>query len=576
MKHIFELWPFLKLKRKKQLILLLISVVLSSLIDVVSIGALFPFLALLTEGSELNPILLSFLEGLFNTKNLNEIISMAAVFFIILVLLAGVFRVFVLWMQTRISFGIGADLSVDVMGNILTQKYEYIKSNKSSDVVATVVKKIDLVVVQGVFPSLVILSSLILLTFFSASILLISPIVFFSLLITLASIYLLLYKIVKGRLRRYSVIVSVKTNDIVEVIQEVIGGIREGFLNNTIGQSISKFKKIDLILRRVQGNFRIISGSPKYMLESLGISAIAFMAYTGNSSGAESSIAYLGTAALALQRMLPNIQTIYASLGSVKVSTSVVLDIISFLKLKKISISHIKPNKTSGLSFKNNIKLNNVIFGYQKNTNSIVEGANIEIFKGDYVGIIGVSGSGKSTILDLISGLLQPTSGALEIDGVRIDSHNSKKWHNHIAYVSQDVFLINGTILENIILSDETGKVVDHKRLKESLVIANIADFVEQLPEGIDTYVGEKGGDLSGGQRQRIGIARAIYKDCDVLILDEITSSLDENNSKNIISLIENIKSKLTIISVSHDLQSLKNCDYILNVENKDISTIKD
>ena len=219
--------------------------------------------------------------------------------------------------------------------------------------------------------------------------------------------------------------------------------------------------------------------------------------------------------------------------------------------------------------YKHSLKFKDVNFSYKKNEN-ILENFNFEINKGSFVGIFGNSGSGKSTLLNLICGLIDPVSGKISVDSKDI-SINIANWRKQIGYVSQDIILLNDSIQNNIIFGAEN---IDTKRIQEILKKTKLDEFVLSLKNGLNTKVGERAIKISGGQKQRIGIARALYREPSLLILDEATSALDSKTSNQIIDTINDFKSNMTIIFVSHDLKILKNCDFIYELKNKQLQII--
>ena len=226
--------------------------------------------------------------------------------------------------------------------------------------------------------------------------------------------------------------------------------------------------------------------------------------------------------------------------------------------------SELKDTSTP-ITFAKEIVLDNISFSYSADAQPILQDLSLTIPKGSRIGFIGETGSGKSTLLDIIMGLLQPTSGALKIDGDRIDSSNLRAWQKHVAHVPQSIFLADGTIAENIAFGLPLDQI-DEVRVRQAAEQAQIHDIIEKLPNGYQTIVGERGVRLSGGQRQRLGIARAIYKQADVIIFDEATSALDNETEKAVMEAIDQLSNELTILVIAHRLSTLKNCTQIIKL----------
>ena len=217
--------------------------------------------------------------------------------------------------------------------------------------------------------------------------------------------------------------------------------------------------------------------------------------------------------------------------------------------------------------FQKVIQLNNLWFRYQKNTSWVLSKINLKIPKGSIIGFIGTTGSGKSTLLDIIMALLHPSKGSIEVDGVEINANNYRGWQSHIAHIPQTIYLSDTTIAENIAFGLPKDQI-DYKRVVNMAQKAQIHETIQSLDKQYDTLVGERGVRLSGGQRQRIGIARALYKNADVLIFDEATSALDNVTEKAVMDAINEISKEVTILIVAHRLSTLKNCDLIVELEN--------
>ena len=316
---------------------------------------------------------------------------------------------------------------------------------------------------------------------------------------------------------------------------------------------------------------------PKYIIESIGIASIALIGFIlNNKVGFESAIPSLGALALGSIKMLTLAQKVFEGWSYPQNCKKSLLNIVNLLTLpldKKIIYKGNKP-----LQFESDIQLKNVSFRYQKKYPLVLKDLNLTIKKGQMVGIIGTTGVGKSTILDLIMGLIKPEKGKVFIDGNDLNDVNYPErilsWQITLEHVPQSIFLVDKTIAENIAF-DFALNEIDFKRIREVAKKAEILEFVEKLPNGFHTKVGERGVKLSGGQIQRIGIARALFKESNFLILDEATSALDEATERKVMNNLNTDDKNLTIIIIAHRLNTLKNCDYIYNLEKRNIVSLK-
>jgi ATP-binding cassette subfamily B protein len=298
---------------------------------------------------------------------------------------------------------------------------------------------------------------------------------------------------------------------------------------------------------------------------------ISFLALDLTRRGLDTAIPLLGSLVLGSQRLLPIMQQAYGSWTSLQGSLSSLTDILNLLNQPmplKIDQNSIRP-----INFEKSIDFINVSFTYNENNSFTLNNISFNIKKGDRIGFVGTTGSGKSTILDIIMGLLVPTEGKIEIDGCPITAKNYRNWQSHIAHVPQSIFLSDSTILENIAFGVPSSKI-NSEEVVNAAKKAHIHDTIIELNEGYLTRVGERGIRLSGGQRQRIGIARALYKKADVIILDEATSALDNLTEQDVMSSIDQLEDNLTIIIVAHRITTLKSCDKIIELTNGQICFI--
>jgi ATP-binding cassette subfamily B protein len=301
-------------------------------------------------------------------------------------------------------------------------------------------------------------------------------------------------------------------------------------------------------------------------MEAIGIALIALFAYatTLNLGGITQFLPILGVFVLGAQRLLPALQKGYASYSRVKGSKYSLIDVIGLLDQPLPDYANL-PSQSPN-SFNKSIELKNLCFQYSKASPWVLKNINLKIPKNSVIGIVGTTGCGKSTLLDVIMGLLSPTSGELRVDNQLIDSKNKRAWQAHISNVPQHIYLSDGTIEENIAFG-VPNEQIDHLRVKEAAQQAQIAELIEGWRNGYQTLVGERGTKLSGGQRQRVGVARAFYKETDVLILDEATSALDDETELAVMDTIKGIDEDITVIIIAHRLTTLKYCDKIVKFE---------
>ena len=355
-----------------------------------------------------------------------------------------------------------------------------------------------------------------------------------------------------------------ESTHVIKSLQEGLGGIRDVLIDGSQATYCQIYQNADSNLRRTQGNILFIIASPRYGMEALGLLLIAVLSYflAQQVGGIAGAIPILGALALAAQRLLPILQQAYGSWTQINGGRSSLRDTLELLD--QPLPDHANQPVVKAI-LKQNITLKRLAFRYAEDTPYVLKNINLTIAKGSRVGFICETGSGKSTLLDIIMGLLQPTEGMLEVDGEAITEESHRAWQLNIAHVPQAIFLADSTIEENIAFGIPRDKI-DHSRVKFAAQQAQISGSIESWPNQYQTFVGERGVRLSGGQRQRIGIARALYKEANVIIFDEATSALDHETEHAVMHAIENLSKELTLLIIAHRLTTLKSCTHIVEL----------
>jgi len=290
--------------------------------------------------------------------------------------------------------------------------------------------------------------------------------------------------------------------------------------------------------------------------------------FSQKDTGINNIIPVLGVFAFGAQRLLPTLQQTYYSYSMIKGSKKSFNDVINLLA--QPLPGHVGQSQALPIPFERQIVLKDVDFRYSKESPLVLKNINLVVNKGSRIGIVGATGSGKSTLIDIIMGLIPPTSGKMLVDNNIINKQNKRAWQAHIAHVPQEIYLSDGTIEENIAFGIPKEEIC-HKKVISAAKGAHLVELIDKLDDGYQTDVGERGAKLSGGQRQRIGIARALYKNADILFFDEATSALDNQTEQMIMDFIQELDIQLTIIVIAHRLTTLKDCDHIV-IMNRDKS----
>ncbi|HET8701272.1 MAG TPA: ABC transporter ATP-binding protein, partial [Nitrococcus sp.] len=470
------------------------------------------------------------------------------------------------YMQTKLAFAVGADFSYEIFRRTLYQPYVVHVSRNSSEVISGALAKVG-VIVNGFFsPLLVLFSSSIILIAILSALLMVAPWMSLSAMVGFGLIYGTIMRATRRKLAAHSKQLATGSTQVVKILQEGIGGIRDVLINGSQGVYCDLYRRADIPLRNAQAARMFIGGAPRFAAEALGITFIAVLAYSlaAQPNGLGDAIAVLGVLALAAQRLLPVLQQGYMSIIQLRSSHHSLCDALVLLNQPIDEAAH--GSRPKPLAFNAAIHLRDLSFRYTQQAPLVLQNVNLSIPRGSRTGFIGTTGSGKSTLLDIIMGLLTPTDGAVLIDDVELMSANVPAWQSRLAHVPQSIYLADASIAENIAFG-VPAEQIDLDRVKVAARQAQIADHIQALPQQYSTRVGERGVRLSGGQRQRIGIARALYRQAEIIIFDEATSALDVETERAVMEAINSLGSDLTILIIAHRLSTLKGCDQVVEVQ---------
>jgi len=537
-----------------------------SLAEIATIGAAVPFITFMAqpEGVENFPWLQQIFSAL-GWRQSDSLVLPMSLAFLAIVMMATVLRLLLIYASNRIVFAIGRDLGCRMYQVILHQPYDYHITNNSSEILGNM-SKIEIQlneflrpVMQGMIAVVLTVSILLALMLINTATALAAGVIF-------AASYLLVMRLFRIRLRANSHVISDAQGRRVRCVQEGLGGIRDVILDGNQSHYIDEFAAVDSRFRRAQAANAFLGQAPRYVIEAVGVALIVGLAYTLSirPDGLVGALPVLGALALGAQRLLPLVQQIYQAWAYFTGNYKVLEDVLDTLSLPMAAITAGSHEK---LRFDEVLKLENLHFAYRPGEPDVLQGIDLKIDKGSRVGLIGATGSGKSTLMDIVMGLLQPSRGLLRVDDTPVDLGNLQQWRRRIAHVPQHIYLSDASIGENIALGVPRD-AIDKDRMRRAARQAQIADFIESNRQGYETRVGERGVQLSGGQRQRIGIARALYKSAEVLVFDEASSALDTDTETAVMDAVESLDPDLTLFIIAHRVQTLRQCDVIVRVEN--------
>ena len=568
-----EIWRIVDHRRRLQIIALILLNISSALADALSLASLVPFLSFLMnpERSE------NYFPRFFLDLTPHKQFLLICVTYFALAMIAGYIRMANLWVNNKLSFLLGSDISKRLFTQTLNNNYDNLSKVASSDFVDMLVKKSDALVSGGIIPIVQLLSSSVVIIFTVSLLLYLSPSITITLFASIIIIYSFIFYLIKKIIKINSQLISDKSRELIKCIQEAILCKVEIIIYKKQNYFTDRFYLIDTHLRDLEAKNQFYMHSPKIALEMIGILLIAGAAIYFNITDINSSvyIPILATFALASQRMLPNFQQIYAAIVNIGTRSAILSEVIAGLKSNKIDLS-----LKTRLEFNNNswhqLKFDNVEYKYEGSLTPTLRMVNFTIDKGDRLGIFGNSGNGKTTLAMLVMGLKNPTSGRIWIDNKSYSNLNADfDWFSQIAYVPQSVPLLNASIKENIAFGHFESDV-DIDLLHKVIGEANLYSDIMKLADGYMSSVGEFGYKLSGGQKLKLGLARALYRKPKFLVLDEYTSALDKDSEAEIVNVIKKLSREITIIIVSHRPEAMIFCDKFIKVNQGSIINLNE
>ena len=541
--------------------------VLVGFFEAAGVASILPFISVLSDPSSVTtkPWLNSAYEwsGFTSVDHFTVALGIGflIVFFISLALKAASQWVQVYFTKMRVH-SVGCRL----MKGYLEQPYEWFLGQHTSKMTTTILSEVNRVISQSLFRAVQMLAQLIVVFSLMVLLLLIDPVLAISAIFLLGTAYLAVYLVVRGPLFRYGKRRYEANLKRFRVTQETFGGVKDikvGCLENNM---IERFTRPSYQTAHQEVKSTVVTQVPGFLMQGIVFGGVVVvMLYLKQAYGSmASALPVFSAFAFAGYRLMPALQQVYRHLTSIR-SNAPALDglVAEINSLKARSTNQLVDTGNRFGPVEQSIVLKDVHYQYPTADEEALKGVSLQIRAKQRVGLVGASGSGKTTTVDIILGLLQPASGNMVIDGTVIDDTNVRSWQRAIGYVPQHIFLADETIAANIAFGMKPADINMDSVIRAAKV-ANLHDFIlSQLPEGYETKVGERGVRLSGGQRQRIGIARALYHDPDVLVLDEATSALDNQTEFAVMQAVENLGGQKTIILIAHRLSTVRSCDNI-------------
>ena len=527
-----------------------------------------PFISFVSNPNKISEIeFLRRTSDFFNFQKSEELFLFISISFLIIIFLSGFLKIFSIKTINDFSGTLKIELGKKLYKEILYRDYEYHLNTNSSQLISSQIQQLD--------SSLAVISQFMLLSLSVLSILGITISLFiidFRIVFFIISLSFLFYWITtistKKYVDLYGEIIFETRKNIIRILQESLGFIRQIILDDSHKFFLKEYDKNNIQNTLAETKSVTLAQIPRYIMESLilAILVISIIFMYLSAIDFNNYLTKSGAFILGLQKLLPLFQKTFSSIYFIRQEKLSVSSVVQLLKETRQHKNNSRSILVNTLNLENNIKFDNISFAYKENR--VLENINFEIKRGEVIGIVGKTGTGKSTFIDILLGLIKPNSGNIYIDGKKMNSNLFRRFRLSVSSVPQDYFLLDRTIEENIVFGKHSSKI-DYSLLNEVVKISMLQDLIKSLRNGLKTFVGENGVKLSGGQKQRLAIARALYKQHSLLILDEATSSVDSETEKNILKNITNKNPEITVIMIAHRLQTLKNCDYIIEIKNK-------
>ncbi len=572
-KIIKKMYLILTSAERRKMYIIFCLMVVSALIEVAGVASIMPFLSVVTNPQTIHTNrLLSFLYSTFNFQSTNSFLIFIGVLVLIILVAGNSLKSLKLWGMYRFTGGQNFRISKRLLNSYINRPYVFFLDKNSADLGKNILSEVQQVVNGVMYPILHIVSNFFIALFIFILLFTTDPMLSVIVLVILGGAYCIIYKSIKNKMD-YRGQLRFKFNTLrYKAVNEAFGGIKQLKLMGCVDVFLSRYSRNSSLYEKHLAFFKTLSSVPYFFMEIIAFGGIMvivlYLIVSG--TGLETAIPIIGLYAFAMRRLMPSLQGIFRNVTTIRYNTQAINTLSRDLKdsSKKERIKKSDRKKIGPLDLKNNLKLKNITFSYPGTYEAVIKDLNLKIEASSSIAFAGETGVGKTTVVDIILGLLRPQSGKMFADGVEITDKNLLNWQQNLGYIPQEIYLQDDTVASNIAFGVPKNKI-DMDKIIKSAKIANIHDFVvKNLSKSYDTVIGERGIKLSGGQKQRIGIARALYRDPEVLVLDEATSNLDGATEEAVLKAIRNVGKTKTLIMIAHRLTTVRNCDVINFLDN--------
>lgn len=564
-------WALLGARERRTAWLMLFVIVVAALSAALMVGSVMPFLSVLADPSQIQSVaVLSWAYEVFGFTSIYPFLIALGLFSFAVIVTASAIQIAKTWAVARFAWRRLYSISNRMLGGFLAQPYEFFLNRHSGEMGPRVLVEPLRVVLQFYRPAAELIAASFTILAIIAMLLWVEPLVALVSLVVLGGFYGMVYRSTRRHLRALGQTSVAMDRERYRMTNESFAGIKDIKLLRRESDYLARYATPSLRQANAEVKITVLSQVPHYALQAIALGGVIVLCIVlvdpdAITSGAALGdvLPVLGVFAFAGQRLMPELAKVYTSLAQIQAGTPAVEAIYDdlFSNLRKDPLP-----ATDGvaLGLRDSLVLDALCYNYPASDTASIDRVSLTIRAGEKIGIVGASGAGKTTLVDLILGLLEPSQGRLLADGVTVDDSNLRDWMKTVGYVPQDIFLTDASIGENIALG-ANPEDIDHDSVRRAAEIARIDAFIQsELPEGYETQIGERGVRLSGGQRQRLGIARALYHDADLIVFDEATSALDNLTERDVMEAIGSLQGNKTLLMIAHRLSTIKSCDRIV------------
>lgn len=561
-------WSLFSKKEKRNAIYLIVFITIVAFIDVLGVASLLPFMTIVA-----NPDLLTgnkYLQQVYlflDFTNTQMYLYFLSGIILAVFLLSLIFKTFTTYLMLKFSLMRECTISFGLLTRFLCQPYSWFASQNSALLSGKILSEVNQIVHQAVLPIMILISNLIVTLFLFILLLLVNPKLALLTTLLFASSYFFIYQAIKKYIKKIGFERHESNEKRFKVVSDVFSVIRDVKLHSLEGKYLDSYYEASSVFAKHQSSSQSIAQLPRYVLELIAFSGMVLIVLFQSlqSGGLVGALPIISLYAFAGYRLMPAMQLIYVSASQIRYIYPSLQEVSKDFNLydSKIYSSPPKNIQKSYVEFNDCVSIKNLYFQYPGSQDESLKNVNFKIKKNKTIGVVGKTGSGKTTLIDVIMGLYPVNKGSINVDGVEITSNNIHEWQKLIGYVPQSIHLLNDTIANNIALVSRTDEV-DNLKIVNAAKTANLHDFISSLPDQYQTIVGDRGVRLSGGQCQRIGLARALYSQPKILFLDEATSALDNLTELAVMEAVQKLSHSMTLIIVAHRLSTIASCDEVL------------